>query len=271
MSLIIDPTKISKPLQTLINSFNTLGNIHIGIRISGENSQRWKSEKLLKMDKITFVHVLNCDSSFQFANGIRKHFPNKRFETSLGQMMLTAPNFEVSGFFDAENIENGHINTKHRQTASDLQVNITSVNGKMNGKHRRTSRHLHQHNLHQSIRHRRDMSLSVDVKTPGPRAYSFQTANPESSISIGTGVACLVGTWIIFILGLAHIFDFWHVNIHLTQYTDYEEETGLPIPGYYFSMVILSSVVIWMWCISSWTGMKFFRHSTGRGREIAAS
>lgn len=51
----------------------------------------------------------------------------------------------------------------------------------------------------------------------------------------------------------------------IMNYTDYEDDTGYPISLYYSSLIFLFAVVLWIWCLISWMGMKFFRHAKGRG------
>jgi len=42
---------------------------------------------------------------------------------------------------------------------------------------------------------------------------------------------------------------------------DYDEDDDLPIPGYYPALLILTSVVAWVWVVIAWVGMKYFRHA----------
>jgi hypothetical protein len=82
------------------------------------------------------------------------------------------------------------------------------------------------------------------------------------------GWAILVSAWMIFIGGMGSILGLWdrlvgYETSTIQLYVDYEEETGLPIRNYYSLLVFLCSVVLWVWCVVSWMGLKFFRHAKG--------
>lgn len=42
----------------------------------------------------------------------------------------------------------------------------------------------------------------------------------------------------------------------------YEQETGWPMCGYLSLLVFMAPVILWLWALIAWIGMKFFRHST---------
>lgn len=125
--------------------------------------------------------------------------------------------------------------------------------------------------IQQTIRHRRDMSLNFGSGhfITKPRAKSESSVETSSRL-LRNGIIILFVTWTSAFIILAHIFGFFHPETTFTTYEQYEEDTGFPIPGYYFYMTILSTVVIWIWCVCSWVGMKFFRHSKG-GAAVAQS
>lgn len=87
----------------------------------------------------------------------------------------------------------------------------------------------------------------------------------NSSQLAGYGLAIILCTWAVFLLGMVMIMKGWkdpENTVH--NYTKYEDETGYPIPLYYMSLIFLFPVVAWIWSLISWMGMKFFRHA-GRG------
>jgi hypothetical protein len=108
-----------------------------------------------------------------------------------------------------------------------------------------------------------------------PRETGFQdmdmdyadTYSDSLHISPYTGWVILALTWVLVLTGLVAILDLWHVfpparplnRIH--SYADFENDTGYPIPSYYPLLVCLLPAVLWVWCIVSWVGMKFFRHA----------
>ena len=38
----------------------------------------------------------------------------------------------------------------------------------------------------------------------------------------------------------------------------------MPIPGYYVAMVILGGVLAWVWVVTAWVGLKYFKHARVR-------
>jgi hypothetical protein len=87
----------------------------------------------------------------------------------------------------------------------------------------------------------------------------------KSSKLAGYGLAIIVSTWIVFIAGIISMIRGWYdLQIYVDDYTKYENETGYPIPLYYTTLIFLFPVILWIWSLISWMGMKFFRHA-GRG------
>lgn len=110
---------------------------------------------------------------------------------------------------------------------------------------------------------------------------ALATASPRSLVNWGW--LLLVSTWVIVILGIGAMLDLWvflfpglaalPYTLHLTECpqtglphhggASYEKETGVPIPGYYWCLVFMTGIAAWVWCVVSWMGMKFFRHTKG--------
>jgi hypothetical protein len=76
------------------------------------------------------------------------------------------------------------------------------------------------------------------------------------------GWLILASTWIVFVAGISCMLGLWNPT-QVRNYTQYEKQTGYPMPIYYPSLTILCVVIVWVWCIISWMGMKFFRHARG--------
>lgn len=41
----------------------------------------------------------------------------------------------------------------------------------------------------------------------------------------------------------------------------FTDDEGLPIPGYYPALMILTIVMAWVWVVVAWVGMKYFKHA----------
>ncbi|KAF6010459.1 hypothetical protein HII13_003234 [Brettanomyces bruxellensis] len=88
-------------------------------------------------------------------------------------------------------------------------------------------------------------------------------------------------TWLTFVIGMGSIFGLWEWCFSLYSATLFN--TQVPIIGpvisylklavsdkmvvdhYYTYAFLLNFVIIWLWCVASWLGMKLFRHSKGGG------
>lgn len=97
-----------------------------------------------------------------------------------------------------------------------------------------------------------------------------QKHNNSHSV-VRSGWLILLSTWIIVIVGIASMLGLWDNKLEPIFSLDpedlsrarYEKETGYPIPGYYSCLVFMTFIASWVWCIISWMGMKFFRHTKG--------
>lgn len=79
------------------------------------------------------------------------------------------------------------------------------------------------------------------------------------------GWVILVVTWIVFVVGMGSVFGVWGWawDVGATPYAppELEDDPTLPINGYYPALMILTCVMAWVWALSSWVGMKYFRHA----------
>ncbi|KAI1003240.1 hypothetical protein K3495_g4964 [Podosphaera aphanis] len=79
------------------------------------------------------------------------------------------------------------------------------------------------------------------------------------------GWVLLFITWIVFVTGMGSCFGVWSWawDVGETPYAppELEDDPTLPIVGYYPALIILTSVMAWVWVIVAWVGMKYFRHT----------
>ena len=55
----------------------------------------------------------------------------------------------------------------------------------------------------------------------------------------------------------------WAWDVGETPYAppELEDDPTLPIVGYYPSLMVLTGVMAWCWCVVAWVGMKEFKHA----------
>lgn len=79
------------------------------------------------------------------------------------------------------------------------------------------------------------------------------------------GWVILVVTWMVFVVGMGSVFGVWSWawDVGTTPYAppELEDDPTLPITGYYPCLMILTCVMAWVWVVSAWVGMKYFRHA----------
>ncbi|PSR78831.1 hypothetical protein BD289DRAFT_463154 [Coniella lustricola] len=72
-------------------------------------------------------------------------------------------------------------------------------------------------------------------------------------------------TWVVFVVGMGSVFGVWSWawDVGTTPYAppELEDDPTLPITGYYPCLMILTCVMAWVWVVSAWVGMKYFRHA----------
>lgn len=79
------------------------------------------------------------------------------------------------------------------------------------------------------------------------------------------GWVVLVVTWTVFVVGMGSCIGVWSWawDVGTTPYAppEFEDDPTLPIVGYYPSLMILTCIMAWIWVITAWVGMKYFRHA----------
>lgn len=79
------------------------------------------------------------------------------------------------------------------------------------------------------------------------------------------GWVILIVTWVVFVVGIGSVFGVWSWawDVGTTPYAppELEDDPTLPIVGYYPCLMILTCVMAWVWVVSAWVGMKYFRHA----------
>jgi hypothetical protein len=79
------------------------------------------------------------------------------------------------------------------------------------------------------------------------------------------GWVVLVVTWVVFVTGMGSCLGVWSWawDVGETPYAppELEDDATLPIVGYYPALIILTSVMAWIWVVVAWVGMKYFRHA----------
>ncbi|QSZ36956.1 hypothetical protein DSL72_009047 [Monilinia vaccinii-corymbosi] len=79
------------------------------------------------------------------------------------------------------------------------------------------------------------------------------------------GWVILIVTWIVFVTGMGSCLGVWSWawDVGETPYAppELEDDPTLPIVGYYPALIILTTVMAWIWVVVAWVGMKYFRHA----------
>lgn len=79
------------------------------------------------------------------------------------------------------------------------------------------------------------------------------------------GWVVLIVTWFVFVIGMGSCFDVWSWawDVGKTPYAppELEDDPTLPIVGYYPALIILTGIMAWVWVLTAWVGMKYFRHA----------
>jgi len=114
-------------------------------------------------------------------------------------------------------------------------------------------------------------------KSPSPLAAlppSIPSTTPSEwdySETRWWGWIILTVTWIIFVVGMGSCFEVWSWawDVGETPYAppELEDDPTLPIVGYYPALIILTSVMAWVWVTVAWVGMKYFKHANISGDE----
>lgn len=104
-----------------------------------------------------------------------------------------------------------------------------------------------------------------------PSLPSPTTSEWDYSETRWWGWFILFATWIVFVVGMGSCFGVWSWawDVGETPYApiELEDDSTLPIVGYYPALMVLTSVMAWVWVIVAWVGMKYFRHANITGDE----
>ncbi|KAI3323066.1 hypothetical protein HD806DRAFT_522822 [Xylariaceae sp. AK1471] len=125
-----------------------------------------------------------------------------------------------------------------------------------------------------SIQRRRSISKQQYAKSPlslqglatgSPALGTIDTGPHDYSETEWWGWVVLIVTWFVFILGMGSCLNIWSWvwDVGSTPYAppELEDDPTLPIVGYYPALMILTSIMAWVWVIVAWVGMKYFRHA----------
>ncbi|KAK8066992.1 hypothetical protein PG997_013739 [Apiospora hydei] len=79
------------------------------------------------------------------------------------------------------------------------------------------------------------------------------------------GWVILIVTWTVFVIGMGSCLGVWSWawDVGTTPYAppEFEDDPTLPIVGYYPALMILTCIMAWVWVVTAWVGMKYFRHA----------
>ncbi|KAI9796073.1 MAG: hypothetical protein M1833_006495 [Piccolia ochrophora] len=79
------------------------------------------------------------------------------------------------------------------------------------------------------------------------------------------GWVVLIVTWVVFVVGMGSCLEVWSWawDVGETPYAppELEDDPTLPIVGYYPALIILTTVMAWVWVVAAWVGMKYFKHA----------
>lgn len=85
------------------------------------------------------------------------------------------------------------------------------------------------------------------------------------------GYVILIVTWMVFVVGMGSCLGVWSWawDVGETPYAppELEDDPTLPIVGYYPALLVLTSIMAWVWVVVAWVGMKYFRHADFRGDD----
>ncbi len=86
------------------------------------------------------------------------------------------------------------------------------------------------------------------------------------------GWVMLITTWLVFVVGMGSCLGIWSWawDVGETPYAppELEDDPTLPIVGYYPALIILTTVMAWVWVVVAWIGMKYFRHAKISGEDL---
>uniref|UniRef100_A0A060T9D0 ARAD1C37158p n=1 Tax=Blastobotrys adeninivorans TaxID=409370 RepID=A0A060T9D0_BLAAD len=112
------------------------------------------------------------------------------------------------------------------------------------------------------------MTPTVEMSSALPSRRQLEQPEFSSSKLLAMGYLVTLASWTLLIIGVGFMYGLWSrvtgtYEPHTTNNHLFEDITGYPIRNYHVCLLILTGVVLWVWCIISWMGMKFFRHAKG--------
>ena len=103
------------------------------------------------------------------------------------------------------------------------------------------------------------------ISTGSPALGNMDSGYHDYSETEWWGWVVLIVTWFVFIIGMGSCLNVWSWawDVGSTPYAppELEDDPTLPIVGYYPALMILTSIMAWVWVIVAWVGMKYFRHA----------
>lgn len=113
-----------------------------------------------------------------------------------------------------------------------------------------------------SVKHTKS-PLSLQGLTASP--LPVPDAEYDYSETEWWGWVILVVTWVVFVVGMGSSLGVWSWawDVGTTPYAppEFEDDPTLPIVGYYPALMILTCIMAWVWVVTAWVGMKYFRHA----------
>lgn len=113
-----------------------------------------------------------------------------------------------------------------------------------------------------SVKHTKS-PLSLQGLTASP--LPVPDAEYDYSETEWWGWVILIVTWVVFVVGMGSSLGVWSWawDVGTTPYAppEFEDDPTLPIVGYYPALMILTCIMAWVWVVTAWVGMKYFRHA----------
>ena len=107
-------------------------------------------------------------------------------------------------------------------------------------------------------------SIPPIVPSPPPSEWDYSETR-------WWGWIILIVTWVVFVVGMGSCLEVWSWawDVGETPYAppELEDDPTLPIVGYYPALIILTTVMAWVWVTVAWVGMKYFKHANISGDE----
>ncbi|TKA77674.1 hypothetical protein B0A49_02196 [Cryomyces minteri] len=103
--------------------------------------------------------------------------------------------------------------------------------------------------------------------------YPYPSSPPahDYSATAWWGWVVLITTWIVFVVGMGSCLEVWSWawDVGETPYAppELEDDPTLPIVGYYPALMVLTTVMAWVWVVVAWVGMKYFKHAKIQGED----